>query len=90
MKQVKEEADRNKQSEARRNKEVAQLKRDQIQKENRIRNLDHPQLPFDSCVLIGNYGMSKLVIGNISIKISSNKTETFVNQFVFHFNVRRY
>ncbi|CAG2214012.1 KIF21 [Mytilus edulis] len=40
MKQVKEEADRNKQSEARRNKEVAQLKRDQIQKENRIRNLE--------------------------------------------------
>ena len=40
MKQVKDEADRNKQSEARRNKEVAQLKREQLAKENRIRNLE--------------------------------------------------
>jgi hypothetical protein len=24
----------------------------------------YPQLPFDSCVLIGNYGMSRLVIGH--------------------------
>jgi len=40
MKQVKEEADKGKQSEMRRNKEVAQLRKEQLRKENRIRNLE--------------------------------------------------
>ncbi|KAK3103464.1 hypothetical protein FSP39_019440 [Pinctada imbricata] len=40
MKQVKEEADKIKASEAKRNKEVAQLKKEQLRKENLIRNLE--------------------------------------------------
>ena len=40
MKQVKEEAERSKQSEARRNREMGQMKREQLKKENRIKNLE--------------------------------------------------
>lgn len=40
MKQVKEEADRNKQTEARRNREVGQMKREQLRNENIIKNLE--------------------------------------------------
>lgn len=40
MKQVKEESEKNKMSEARRNKEVAQFRKEQLRKENVIRTLE--------------------------------------------------
>lgn len=40
MKQVKEEADKNKVNEARRNKEVAQLRKETVKKESKIRTLE--------------------------------------------------
>lgn len=87
MKQVKEEADRNKQSEARRNKEVAQLKRDQIQKENRIRNLEKEKKQKETVLkrkveevhytyiisVIFIYSIATLYIQNIKNKSSVTK-----------------
>jgi kinesin family protein 4/21/27 len=40
MKQVKEEAERTKQAESRRSREVSQMNKDQLQKENRIKTLE--------------------------------------------------
>ena len=40
MKQIKDDSEKNKQTEARRNKEIAQLRKDYMKKDHQIRNLE--------------------------------------------------